>query len=559
MKPSFFRAFVWMRWRLTVNSLRVGRGRDRLERLSRLTNLLTPVVLVLLMVPLLLASAAGGACGGWFAAQAGDPRDAALTVLRLVLLPASALALLMPVFAVLGGASYQHARLLLLPIPRWKLYAGEVASRLGDPVQAWLVPGLALFPLGLLAGGAPLAAGVAAVSGCALLALLLVSQALVGFAVGLVLRDRRRGELLTVAVTIAVATVGLAGGFIGDRLGEGARGEIAVDAPRALPRALELLPSELHARAVRAALERRPGGAAWRVGLLLVGLAGTHLLARGLHGRLLERPAAGGGARRRSEVRVRAWRLPGVRPAVAAVAAAHARAARRSASGKVALLFPPLFSVLMAVMVRGKLERLPAGFPIPPADLLACGVLVLCVLMSQQELVNLFARDGAGLTLQWIQPLGERELVRGKLLGAMAAGLGVTACALALAGVILRGVSPPHWASLALIGCATFCWTAPLGAILSALLPKKVDPSRLKEARPHQGAALIAVLTAMILTGTPAAAALLLRLYAGPWVTLGLSALWAALSAAGGLALTEVARRLVAARRENLALIVQGS
>jgi hypothetical protein len=213
----------------------------------------------------------------------------------------------------------------------------------------------------------------------------------------------------------------------------------------------------------------------------------------------------------------------------------------------------------MALMVRGKLERLPPDFPLPAADLLASGVLVLCLLMSQQEMVNLFARDGAGLTLQWVQPLADRDLVRGKLLGAAALGLCVTACALALAALVLRGVSPLHWLCLLLLGCAAFCWTAPLGAILSCLLPKKVDPSRFKEARPHQGAALLGVLAATILTGSPVSAVLLARLLLGPWAALGLAALWAALSAAGALALAEVARRLVASRRENLALVVQGS
>jgi len=565
VKPRIFRALLWLRWRETVHALHGRRGGDAMERVSSVLGAIAPWLLVLLVLPAAVACAVGGVAAGWFAAAEGS-RRVALTVVRFVLFLVTLFAFLGPLLATMGGTPANPARLLLLPIPRVKLYVGDIVSRLADPFFVIFVPGVLCFPLGLLAAGATLAALVGLVAGLWFVALALVGQALVAFAVGLLLRDRRRGEVLTLAVVLFVSTLGIVGSIVGDRLdGQGHERRVHIrisgeGKDGTPPSFLAFSPSELHVRSVTAALEARPAGAARDLGLGLLLLVGLDALAQRAHRRLLEQPAGGSGRRRQATaVVVRAWRLPGMRPAVAALAAAHVRAARRSLPGKVALLFPALFGVLITLAMRAKLERFAGELPFPAPMLLASGILVLCLVMLQQELVNVFAKDGAGLTLQLVQPLADRELVQGKLVGSALTMLAGLAPALLLVAAILRGVPPLYWAALALLAAASVLWTVPIGAILSAALPKKVNLSSFKTAKPHQGATFVAILGAAFLTGLPVGAALLIATFAGPGYALAFAATWIALSAVAGAILAALAARLVARRRENLALVVQGS
>jgi hypothetical protein len=65
------RAFVWLRWRMLVNSLEKTGARDRVERFSLAVEKLGPIMAAVLMVPSSLVLAAL-ATGGGYALARGD-------------------------------------------------------------------------------------------------------------------------------------------------------------------------------------------------------------------------------------------------------------------------------------------------------------------------------------------------------------------------------------------------------------------------------------------------------------------------------------------------------
>ena len=64
------RAFVWMRWRVLVNSLERTGARDPLERFSIAMEQIAPLMAIVLLVPSVLGAAGLGASAGY--ALAGD-------------------------------------------------------------------------------------------------------------------------------------------------------------------------------------------------------------------------------------------------------------------------------------------------------------------------------------------------------------------------------------------------------------------------------------------------------------------------------------------------------
>src|SRR5690606_5632930 len=126
---------------------------------------------------------------------AGNEMVLALEVLRFVLLAAVALCALGPL--VLPATERTNAvRLLLLPIPRATLYLAQASSALADPWVLLAIPVSLLLPVGLAAGGAHLAALVALLAGLLLLVVLIGIATVSALLLHLVMRDRRRGELL---------------------------------------------------------------------------------------------------------------------------------------------------------------------------------------------------------------------------------------------------------------------------------------------------------------------------------------------------------------------------
>src|ERR687889_585720 len=110
-----FRAFLWMRWRILVNSLERTGARDRLERMSIATDKLGPIIALVLLIPssialfvLSLIAGFGIATGAW---------TMTMEFVRFFLLLALVLTLIGPLILPTRDSS-SIVRLILLPIPR---------------------------------------------------------------------------------------------------------------------------------------------------------------------------------------------------------------------------------------------------------------------------------------------------------------------------------------------------------------------------------------------------------------------------------------------------------
>ena len=125
-----FRAFLWMRWRIFVNSLERTGARDTLERFSVAIDKLGPIMAMILLVPssialfvLGLTAGFGVATGSWLVP---------MELIRFFLLLGLAMSIAGPIVLPTRDTG-NVVRLLLLPIPRSALYASQVMSALADP------------------------------------------------------------------------------------------------------------------------------------------------------------------------------------------------------------------------------------------------------------------------------------------------------------------------------------------------------------------------------------------------------------------------------------------
>jgi hypothetical protein len=281
-------------------------------------------------------------------------------------------------------------------------------------------------------------------------------------------------------------------------------------------------------------------------------------LSDALHRRLLSSPERASGRRSGTGVRTGRWRLPGVAPAVSAVALAQVRTTLRTVRGKIAVYFVVVLVLLLAMLFGHRiLSGLPEGWIVETGPLVLFLGVLLTLVSLQPILLNQFAVDGPGLTLQLVLPVSNRELVRGKLLGcALLASISLSLCA---GGALLfqPGGSPWSWLAMLQVCVAAFSVLAPLASATSAFLPKRSDLNRLGNAGdPHGFAGLIGlVLTALALAPplalygvgvfamkSPVAASMLV----GAWCIVALGAAWP---------LSRLAEWAVAQRRENLFLV----
>ena len=203
--PRLLAAWSWLRWRALVNALS-GRRRSGAGKVSAWVGLAATVVLGLV--------AAGGATalsvGAWLAGRAlaaGHLDGPALTGIRVT---AAILTLLLVVFAVLAGgrsATSDWTRLLLLPIARRELHALELLAGLGEPWLLVAAPPLLVLTLAISTRG-PAALPVAAVGGALLFLVLGSLTTLLSLLVQLLLRNRRRAELVVLVGLLVMMTMG---------------------------------------------------------------------------------------------------------------------------------------------------------------------------------------------------------------------------------------------------------------------------------------------------------------------------------------------------------------
>ena len=171
--------------------------------------------------------------------------------------------------------------------------------------------------------------------------------------------------------------------------------------------------------------------------------------------------------------------------------------------------------------------------------------------------MNQFAADRAGLTLQFLEPVTDAELICGKAVGCGLVFVAqATACALCLSVVMWR---VPGLASLAIVlgSLTSYLLMAPAAAVASAVLPVRSDVSKTGTGgNPHGLAMLGGTMTIGILTMIQ-------------WKIFSLTSshdsrqvvLLAGLCAIAALVASRLVSRAavtLAVRRENIGLVAQG-
>ncbi len=554
----FLRAFLWLRWRLFVNALKGSRRRDALERASRLAAVVVPAFLVLGVLALAVTLAILGLACGWAVATERVGARGPLLALRLVLLIALGFLVVVPP----GGASAAGAtRLLLLPIRRAHLHAVEALSALADPRIAIVAPALFAFAAGLALGGSPRSAALALAAALGSTVFLVAFGTLAASLTAWLMKSRKRGELLALLGVLLVTFVSVLPVFFGEDVERSLRGAedplAGLDA--ALPAWTRALPSELHGRALLAGLEGDTL-AGWIRGLLLGAEAAlVWALSSAAHALLLGSSGGARARRKKDAVRASALRLPGLSETASAVALVQARNVLRSVRGKLVVLMPGPLMAIIGMISRSAPEEMPGGvlFGSEGYALFGAGcIFSLYTLLSFSA--NSLAADRAGLTLQFLLPLDEVDLVRGKTVGnaVLLAGCVLNCLVCALLVVPVKG-SPFAWLAVLLATFATYLLLAPIAALLSALFPVASDLSKTGPGgNPHGLAFFLGTLLVLAFATPPGVVLVFGR--ERPGLALSLVALWTLFSAVVSIPLLGVAARAIAPRRENLALVAQG-
>jgi hypothetical protein len=553
-------AFLWMRWRVLMNSLERTGARDRLERFSVAIEQLGPIMAAVLMVPSAIALAGAAAYGGWALAQ-GNAHPLPFEALRFLLLAATLLTIIGPILLPANERT-SAVRLLLLPISRLNLYVAETATALTDPWLALVIPVVVTVPLGMMVGGAVAPAAFALAAGTLFLAVLLGITSVATSVLHLILRDRRRGELLALLFILVIPFFSmipalLQSGRVPIEPGEARSGDPAWFATfehQVLPRA----PSEVYARAARRVAANDAHGGVRSIAGLAAAAGVLHLIGLFLFGRILDSPGATGGRRRSSTAVARAWRIPVVAPAASAVALAQIRLVLRTPRGRSILLSPLIVFLMFGAMMwrGGAAEEL--GFFAPRSGLaLAVFGSFISLLTILPIAMNQFAIDRAGLTLEFLTPIDDRDLLRGKAIAnAVTAAVPALLCVVG-AAVIFGGGSLSLWLTVLLGLAATFILVAPVAAALSALFPRAVDLNSIGRG---SNAHTVATLLGMVAYGAAAGVAVVLvilthRILERPLLAPVLMLIWCGICFVLARVLFVPARRLLASRRENLAQV----
>ena len=555
-----FRAFLWMRWRVLVNSLERTGARDKLERFSVAIDKLGPIMALILLIPSSIAlflvaitAGFGAATGSWLIP---------MELVRYFLLLGLLLTVIGPIVLPMreGG---NVIRLLLLPIPRVALFVAQASAALADPWIALMVPVLVGVPIGLAVGLKFVTAGIALLAGAALLLFVLCLTSLASSVIHLLLRDRRRGDLVMLILVLVLPLMGILPQFLihGDRkdgrkLTRTERNALPPSGvERAMVRIAPYVPSETYRHAI---LDGRqsPVGALRPIAALGVMALAMATVGFAAFRRVLDMPVSLG--TRTAGAFGGLWDrvIPGLSPAASAVAFTQLRLALRTPRGRATIGSPLLMPLVLAGLAYKRGGTLPIPFLSTTTGLpLATFGCFAAVLALMPLAMNQFAIDKAGFTRQMLAPLSIRDLLVGKAVGnALIAAIPAVFCFI-LPWVMLGGSNPALWAAMPLALISTYLLLAPAAAALSAVFPKVVDLNSIgSNGNAHQAAGLLGML-AFAASAAPSA---LLAVLAIRWMhrselaPLFLLA-WCAIAFAVSMLLFIPVRRLVAARVETLA------
>jgi len=299
------KAFAWLRWRMLVNALERTGSRDALERFSIAIEKLGPLLAAILMIPSVLGVSVLGGAAGYALAQ-GAARPILFEVCRYLLLAVTALAIIGPLFLPAADRT-NPIRLLLLPIPRSVLYVAQSSAAFGDPWNLLAIPLLGTVAIGMAAGGEPAAALVALIAAVAFVVLIVGLASLATSVLHLLVRDRRRGELVALLFIVIIPAASMLPGMLSTgsrRSRDGAHRRIVAPAwvSNAGARVMSVVPSQIYAASAREAAGRNYGAASTRIAVL----AGIGLLLHGLGAaafkRVLDSPGSSGARRCSSPV-----------------------------------------------------------------------------------------------------------------------------------------------------------------------------------------------------------------------------------------------------------------
>jgi hypothetical protein len=562
---QLLRSLAWLRWRTAFNTITRSGARDLLERLSRTAESVLPLAIAIMLLPLAVVLLVVGSWTGW--RLAGEPAFAGwpLQIVRWALMIMFLIAVLSPVILSTGQQAAGMVRLLLLPIPARVLYVAHAVGALADPWVFLAIPLLVGLPAGLVFNVRWIPSLMTALAGIAFIAALLGMAALASAVLQLLVRNRRRAELLALGGMLLIVVISIVPSIIfsnadvamperSQRQQHDVKLAGWIRAPGAF------LPSELYVATARRAARGELAAA-------LAAAAGIGVWAIALHGltwpiyqRLLQTPATTGGRRRTAARPPRVARLPLAGPAMSATALTFARLAYRTPRGRAVILVPVVLLVGFAAMSLVRDTTIPFG-PVNIGGGYSLGIFgVAIALLSIGPLVfNQFAVDGAGLTLQFLAPLSTRALLYGKALGG--ALIAAVPCALSIvAGVITGGYSPIIWSMVVLGACASYLVTAPIAAVLSLLFPRAVDLSSIGQgSNAHQAAGLLGFLSFAVSCAPPAALAIAgFRVLHSTAAAVALVAAWAAVAALLSWIGFRIVERLLEERRENLVMVAQG-
>lgn len=554
------KAFAWLRFRVLVNSLEKTGSRDTLERFSIAIERLGPIIAAILLVPSAIMLGGLGTLAGW--TLIGDPEAGGVfTIVRYLLLAT-------PLFAIVGPLVLPSAdrtnpvRLLLLPIPRHILYVAQSSAALGDPWTLLMVPLALGVGIGLAAAGAIVPALLTLAAALVLVTVIVALSALTTSVLHLIVRNRRRGEMLALIALIVLPAVAMLPGLLasGSKRERGAPREPLLPAWAATvgTRAMTVYPTELFVAGARAAAAHDYPRAGASLAALTVTALALHGLGLVAFRRVLDSPGSTGSRRSGRMNAGWGWQLPGLSRGASAVATAQLRLAMRTPRGRSIFLSPFIMLVIFGILVY-RAGAMDFGFARVAGGMgLAVMISAFSLLAVLPIAMNQFAVDRAGFTMTLLSPLSDREVLLGKAAGiALIAGPTVV-ISMVLVALAFQTGSPLNWITLILALVSVYVIAAPVAAILSAILPREVDMNSIgKGSQSHSAAGLLGLLAYVAAGVPPALLTFVARVpLSNPPLAPIFVLIWCAVAVLISRALFRRAERIYQSRRENLAMLV---